>query len=285
MNSYYFKKEKVIDLISKIEERINNKKDSLEKAFAIDYKNWEIKLEFDTFFNILKSIKESEYLPRFSKDNIVDGLGAILLISNCNPYIVFSFIINAIYTNNKTCIALENKMKATNIAIIELIKKVLEEQDYDTNIVTYIEIEQKEDIIKYQDNYDVIYYMGNKEEYISFIKRIHIETIFENFGEMCVYMDCSDFKDVFFSIDKFAYLNDIKVEYFNTSLDDAIKCINNKSKTKISAIFTKNIDKAYEFIKKIKSENVYINVNPCDEFNYKINNKKLVYFKNIRVNK
>ena len=78
MNSYYFKKEKVIELINKIEEAIKNKKEVLEKAFLIDYKNWEIKLELDMFFKILASVKASEYLPKFSKENIVDGIGNIL---------------------------------------------------------------------------------------------------------------------------------------------------------------------------------------------------------------
>lgn len=286
MNSYYFKKEKVIDLINKIEAGIKNKKEALEKAFLIDYKNWEIKLELDMFFKILASVKASEYLPKFSKENIVDGIGNILFVGNNSPYLVFSFIINSIYTNNKVCVALENKMKASNIAIIELIKKVLEENKYDSSCLSYIEIEQKENILKYQDDFELIYYMGNKEDYINFAKRIHVQSIFENFGEMYVYIDSQEFKEMFLEIDKFAYLNDIKVEYYNTDFENAIESINkNNNVNKISAIFTKNTDKAYEFIKNIKSENVYINMNPCENFDYKIKQDNLVYKKNIRIRK
>lgn len=286
MNSYYFKKEKVIDLINKIEAGIKNKKEALEKAFLIDYKNWEIKLELDMFFKILASVKASEYLPKFSKENIVDGIGNILFVGNNSPYLVFSFIINSIYTNNKVCVALENKMKASNIAIIELIKKVLEENKYDSSCLSYIEIEQKENILKYQDDFELIYYMGNKEDYINFAKRIHVQSIFENFGEMYVYIDSKEFKEMFLEIDKFAYLNDIKVEYYNTDFENTIESINkNNNVNKISAIFTKNTDKAYEFIKNIKSENVYINMNPCENFDYKIKQDNLVYKKNIRIRK
>lgn len=286
MNSYYFKKEKVIDLINKIEVGIKNKKEALEKAFLIDYKNWEIKLELDMFFKILASVKASEYLPKFSKENIVDGIGNILFVGNNSPYLVFSFIINSIYTNNKVCVALENKMKASNIAIIELIKKVLEENKYDSSCLSYIEIEQKENILKYQDDFELIYYMGNKEDYINFAKRIHVQSIFENFGEMYVYIDSKEFKEMFLEIDKFAYLNDIKVEYYNTDFENTIESINkNNNVNKISAIFTKNTDKAYEFIKNIKSENVYINMNPCENFDYKIKQDNLVYKKNIRIRK
>lgn len=286
MNSYYFKKEKVIELINKIEEAIKNKKEVLEKAFLIDYKNWEIKLELDMLFKILDSVKASEYLPKFSKVDIVDGIGNVLFVGNNSPYLVFSFIINSIYTNNKVCVALENKMKASNIALIELIKKVLEENKYDSNVARYIEIDQKENVIKHQDNFDLIYYMGNKEEYINFSKRIHVQSIFENFGEMYVYIDGQEFKEMFLAIDKFAYLNDIRVEYYNTNLENTIDSINkNNNVNKISAIFTKNTDKAYEFIKNIKSENVYININPCENFDYKIKQENLVYTKNIRIRK
>ena len=93
-------------------------------------------------------------------------------------------------------------------------------------------------------------------------------------------------KEEVIDIDKFAYINEIKVYYFNTdfenSLDTINKC-NNVNKTSI--IFTKRIDKAYEFIKKVKTERVYINQKPDEEFIYNIDMNNLVFCKKIILKK
>ena len=78
----------------------------------------------------------------------------------------------------------------------------------------------------------------------------------------------------------------MKVYYFNTDFEKSIEKINKTNNVnKISIIFTKNIDKAYEFVKKIKSENIYINLENIEEFKYNINLNNLVFSKNIKIGK
>ena len=282
MNNYYFKKEKTIELLDVIKNEFKENKRNLETAFKIDFEEWENEVSFEKLLRLTDEIKEQKYLPEFTKKEIVDGFGKIILISNQNPYLILNFILSCIYTNNKVTVALEAKMLATNKCIIEVIKKSIKKLKYDIDTVDYIEIEEKDKIIRFQDNYDLLYYFGNKEEYLQFIKRIHIDSKFENFAEIYVYMDSKDFKDEFISIDKFAYLNDIKVKYFNLDFENSIKNINKfNNVNKLSSIFTKNIDKAYEFLKQVKSENVYINKNPCVDFKYETNMNNLVYTKKI----
>lgn len=283
MNNYYFNKEKTIIVLDNIKKEIQENKKYINDAIKLDFKEWEINVDFEKFFDIINVIKNKEYLPKFSKEKIIDGIGKIILISNQNPYLIFDFILSCIYTNNKVVVLLEEKMLATNKVIIEIIKKVIKKLKLDSDTVDYIE--SLDEFFEKQDNYDLLYYFGNKEEYIKFIKRIHIDSIFENFGEMYVYIDSKEFKEEFFSIDKFAYLNDINVKYFNTNFNDSLLQINKHSKmNKISVIFTQDIEKAFEFIKKIKTENVYININPCKDFNYETDMKKLVYTKIIKKN-
>lgn len=281
MNNYYFNKEKTLEVLNNIRKEIQENKKYICEAIKLDFKEWEIDINFEKFLDIINSIKNKDYLPKFSKEEIVDGIGKVILISNQNPYIIFNFILSCIYTNNKVTVLLEEKMLATNKAIIEIIKKSIKKLKLDIDTVEYIEDEKL--LFENQDNYDLLYYLGNKEEYIKFIKRIHIDSFFENFGEMYVYMDSKDFKEEFYNIDKFAYLNDIEVKYFNTSFNNSIEQINKQNNiNRISVIFTKNIDKAYEFIKKIKTENVYININPCEDFQFEINMKNLIYTKKIK---
>lgn len=284
MNDFYFKEEKVLELLKQIQKNIIEKKKTLEKAFDLDYKEWEFKVETEKLIKIINQIKTQEYLPKFSKEKIIDGIGKIVLASNQNPYLIFNFILSSLYTNNKVDVVLENKLLASNKVIIELIKKSLKDLKYNQDIIGYIEADNKEVIIEKQNDYDLLYYFGNKEEYINFIKRIHIDSKFENFGEIYVYVDSNEFEDTFKDIDKFAYINEINVKYYNTDFSQVISSINkNNNINKMSIIFTKNIDKAYEFIKKIKTENVYININPCDYFEYTTNINNLVFTKNIKM--
>lgn len=286
MNNYLFKKEKVAEVLELIKKELNDNKKILVKAFDLDFKEWEYKLDFDKFIQIVDKVKSKEYLPVFSKEKIVDGIGKIALLSNQNPYLIFEFIISSIYTNNKVTAVLENKLSASNICLIECIKKVFVKNKLDEDTVEYIQTVNKDKIIELQDDFDLLYYFGNKEEYISFVKRIHIDSKFENYGEIYVYVDSIEFKDELNKIDKFAYINEIKVNYYNEDLKSVKQRINNKNNiSKITVIFTKDTEKAYEFIKLIKTENVYININPCENIDFGVNLNNLIYSKNVIIKK
>lgn len=282
MNNYMFKKEKVLNLFDKIKEEFIKGKKVLEKGFELDLKEWDIKIEFEKVIQIIDNMKNNDYLPVFSKEKIVDGIGRIGLVSNGNPYLILNFVLSCIYTNNKVDVILTDKMLASNKVLLECIIKVFKSEKLDLNTVTFTEVVSKDKVIGMQDGYDLLYYFGNKEEYINYSKRLHIDSKFENFGEMYVYIDSEEFKSYLLEIDKFAYINEIKVNYYTESLDKASKRINDKNNiNKISVIFTKNIEKAYEFIKTIKSENVYININPCEDIKFETNLNNLVYSKNV----
>lgn len=285
MNSYFFKEEKVLELLNQIQKDLISKKQIIQKAIDIDYKKWEIKIDIDQLIKIIENIKKQKYLPKFSKEEIIDGLGKIALVNVSNPYMIFSFILSCICTNNKLCIILEEKMLASNKSITELIRKSFENLKYDSNIVEYKEVISKEEIIQEQNNYDLIYYLGNKEEYLNFSKRIHVDSKFENFGEIYVYVDSDDFKEELLNIDKYAIKNELNVVYYKSNLEESLNSINKCNNiNKVSIIFTKNIENAYEFIKKIKSEKIYINQNP-EEIIYNLNQNNLIFKKNIILKK
>ena len=281
MNNYFYKKEKVIELLNEIQNKLNEKSKILEKAFEADYKKWEVKIEVKQLIEIIENIKLQEYLPKFSKKEIVDGFGKIALVNTSNPYMILNFILTCIYTNNKPCIILENKFLASNIAIIELVKKVFEDLEYDKGLIQYKEVLKKEEIIQVQDEFDLIYFAGNKEEYLNFIKRIHIDSKFENFGELYIYVDDKElFKNKLLEIDKLAYKNELKVYYYDTNLENSVALINRRNNiNKVSIIFTTNTEKAYEFIKTIKSERIYINEEPEVFEMYSINQNNLIFKK------
>lgn len=280
MNNFYFKKEKVLDIFENIKKELVSDKKIIEEAFKLDYSEWEYEVNFDKIISQVDLIKEKDYLPVFSKEEIVDGIGRICLICNQNPYLIFNAILSCIYTNNKIEVILENKMLASNKVLIESLQKSLKKAKVDEDTLTYIELTNKDDVISYQDKYDLIYYLGNKSSYINFIKRIHIDTKFQNFGEVDLYTDSKEFKEVIVEIDKWAYLNEIKINIYNSDIDETIKEINKLNNTNgISIIFSKDIDKISKFIKNVKSERVYVNTDFIKDYKFETNLNNLVYKK------
>ncbi len=283
MNNYYFKKDRVDKIVELIKKELLENKSTIQKAFELDYKEWEYELNFEKFIDIIDSMKNKEYLPKFSKEEIIDGIGKIALLCNQNPYLIFNFILSALYTNNKVEVVLENKMIATNKVITELVRKVLSLQKIDDDTVTYVEVVNKEEIISSQENYDMIYYFGNKSSYLNFTKRIHVDSKFEEFGEINLYSDSTQFKEQIVEIDKWAYLNEIKVNIFNKDINEAIERINKlNSINKMTIIFSKDLDKVTKFVKEVKSEFIFVNINSTNNYRYETNLNNLVYKKIIK---
>ena len=283
MNDFNFKKEKTIEVLNTIKKGLISDKRTIEKAIGLDEKEWEYKVDFNKLLEEIETIKSEEYLPVFSKEKIVDGIGKIALISNQNPYLIFNFILSSVYTNNKVEVILENKMLATNKIIIESICKALKDLKIDEDTVSYIILDNKEGIVAKQDNYDLIYYFGKKEEYFSFIKRIHIDTKFDNFGEIDLCFDAKEWKEKLVEIEKWAYLNEIKINYYHDDLESAIKVMNEFNNiNKMTIVFSKNIDTITRLVKEVKSEEIYININSTDFYKPKTNLNHLVYTKIIK---
>ena len=92
MNSFCFKKEKVIEIFDKIKNDLKQKNEILKEAFDLDKKEWEYCPKIEELISIIEYVKKQEYLPVFSKEKIVDGFGKIALVTNQNPYIIFNFI-------------------------------------------------------------------------------------------------------------------------------------------------------------------------------------------------
>ena len=88
MNNYFLKEKTVLEIINRIETNLIKNKKNIKKAFELDYKEWEIEINFEKILDFLAQIKMKEYLPKFTKQEIVSGVGKILLITNQNPYLI-----------------------------------------------------------------------------------------------------------------------------------------------------------------------------------------------------
>ena len=279
-------KDELIKVLDEIKNNFKNKKDIFQKAVKLDIDEWEYETNLDDLLDTIDSLKEKEYLLKKSKKEIVTGIGKVAILNSFNPISNLTAIISLIRTGNKPTLLLDDKILATNKVMIELINdslknsKVKGAKDYKVEL---IQIKKPEDFIGYETKFDLLMFIGSFYEYQKFIKRIDIRSVLISFGEISIYVDAQDeFEKVLADISKYAYKNEIKIKYYNGDLKEAIKEINEMQNiSKTVAIFTKNIDQAFEFVGDIKAENIFINKDPLKDLAIDINEENLVIRKKI----
>lgn len=279
-------KDELIKVLDEIKNNFKNKKDIFQKAVKLDIDEWEYETNLDDLIDTIDSLKEKEYLLKKSKKEIVTGIGKVAILNSFNPVSNLIAIISLIRTGNKPTLLLDDKILATNKVMIELINdslknsKVKGAKDYKVEL---IQIKKPEDFIGYETKFDLLMFIGSFYEYQKFIKRIDIRSVLISFGEISIYVDAQDeFEKVLADISKYAYKNEIKIKYYNGDLKEAIKEINEMQNiSKTVAIFTKNIDQAFEFVGDIKAENIFINKDPLKDLSIDINEENLVIRKRI----
>lgn len=263
------------NVIKKIKEEFINKKEDILKIIELEKNNWDYKIDYDKLIGIFDKYENKDEIINndFKNTNeIVSGLGRVAIVNLTTPYSILSMILISIRTSNNITFYLKDKLLAINTILIEIASKI-------KNNISHINSNSYEDFYENQDSYNCVIYFGNKFEYLEFSRRLKIKSIFENSGEIFVFIDDRSFKDEFVSMDKFAYYNDINIRYYADNFDKAIKTINEFGIVKDSVIFTKNRDRAAKFLQEVKAENVYVNSNPCNNYGFDFDESKLVYMK------
>ena len=220
-------------------------------------------------------------LPSFSAQKIKDGFGNIAVMYNGDPYVTLKMLISSLRTHNNVVFFTKN-FKTLNDLLIESINIVTKELKYTERIAVLQTNFSKNDIIKKQNGFNLLVYIGNKRDFQTVSKQLNIPSVFRGYGSIDVFIDDKSYKETLLDIDDFAYENNIKVNYFyNTDIDETIAYINKYNLNDCFAVFTKNSELAYKFINSIKSKNIFINKNPFVNYEFDLNENQLVYTKNI----
>lgn len=275
--------EKIIDIdliknsINQILKEFKTNKELLEKYIDLDYNECGLKIEYSKMISIIETYFEKEIICKFNKFELINGIGALAVINNENPYYTLSTCLAALRTNNTVAFYQKDNMYSLNKFIIDTFSKISYPEHFSRiKVVSYI------DFIKDSINYDSLLFIGKYDEYIYLSKKLNIPIIFEPYGDINVYVDDISFKSNLIDIDKMAYSNCIQINYLKESdIDLAIKKINSESPASINVIFTKNTEKAIKFLKDVKSSKIYVNKNPFENLNYILDENKLVYKKEI----
>ena len=279
---YNFKASKIEKILEKFSILIEKNKISFDNAIKKDSKSNNQKIEFDRIINIVKNYKKDmPILPSFSAKTIKDGFGNIAVMYNGDPYVTLKMLISSLRTHNNV-IFFTNNFKTLNDLLIESINIVTRELNYTERIAVLQNNFSKNDIIKKQNAFNLLVYIGSKRDFQAVNKQLNIPSVFRGYGFIDVFIEDKSFKETLLDIDDFAYENNIKVNYFhNTDIDQTIDYINKYNLNDCFAVFTRNSELAYKFINSIKSKNIFINTNPFINYEFDLNENQLVYTKNI----
>ena len=227
---------------------------------------------------IKKYLNYETCIRALNNNQTIKSIGNIALIYDGNPYITIEMAIKSILTNNNMTFFTGN-LEHVNRFLIRTINESLTECKSKTKLYINKDIY---DLYAKQNTYDLGVFIGDKLEYKKVSSKFSRPIIYNGFGTVEIYADDIFFRNELTKIDKFVYYNNFNVNYYNNkNLDEAIKEINKIVINDTAAIFTKNKEKALEFVNKVNARNIYVNKNPFEKYEFKFDEDQLVIRKEI----
>lgn len=284
-STYNFKFQTVEKIINNFCIFIEKSSESFEKAIKKDLKTTTIKINIEKLINIAKTYKKDlPILPSFTSTTIRDGFGNLCVMYDGNPYITLKLLITSLRTHNNIIFFTNNNYN-TNTLLIEVFNMISKDCKYATQFASLQNKFSNNEIVRKQNLFDLVIYIGDKRAYQSVQKQLRIPSIFNGYNVIDIYIEDKSFKDVLLQIDRHAYDNAIQINYFDkTNIEDTVNYINKYNLNDCFVVFTKNSEIAYTFINSLKCKNVFINKNPFEDYEFDINENQLVYTKHVKIN-
>lgn len=246
------------NLISKIQNAFSEQKQEIYEEIGKDYKENEIEIKYTSL--------EEEFI-RLQNIDISNKKGnkTILAIYNGNPYIMLEIVIKSLIYENNIILILEGKKSYTSNKIVSIIQEVLRKEEKPLILKKYSQVDFGK-ILKEDNLINRIIYFGDKRKYRQLKLNTNIETKYNGYGSINIYVDDEDeFEHELCEIEEYANLNNLYIYKFRENIIEAIKQINKDGKNDICIILSRDESKVNKFKKEIDSTNIFVN-----EISYKI---------------
>lgn len=264
MKQDYNKNHKLESFLKILEKEIydNDFKNKLEKVQSIDLNHYTKKVSIEELQAYIDEYKNEKNI----KNN---NINKVLFLLSGNPEIVFKLCIEAIKNNIDIIISIEDFCLAQNTLIVELVNKVIENNDLKTKILLKNLLKDNEIIVE-SKNVDKTICIGNSNTYNRLSEKIdNIEL--NSYGIFEIFSDSDKFSELEEIIYNYLVQNEFEVElYDDVEFEDAINLINKNGYKFCSILFSNDIEKQKVFKEKISSEYVMINKNPFKEIKFNL---------------
>lgn len=259
-----------------------SKKEKFNKAREIDKKYYPSNVSLEKIISIIDEfINLKEYNLKYTPNMIIDGYGNIGVYYNGDPYITLRFLLMALRTHNNIVFFCE-KNYGVNSIIIETLNMILAKK-INIEKIAMVEFNTIDgEIISTQTFFNKMVFVGDKMNYVKMRNKLAIPIIYAGFGNIDVYVDGNEFKNLILDINQYSKENNIEINYhYDVQIEEIIED-NNKYELTDSCVFlSKDTDLIYRFISEIKAKNIYINKNPFEEYKLSITESDLLYKKKI----
>ncbi len=259
---------------------VKKSKKQLQEVLDKDNKKWGYIYSIEKLFEVLEKDISNEKIS--NKEELVVSIGNIFVISNGDPYITIDLIKKALISNSAIVFVNGYEMYNINETIINIAKDILKQYNLAKEIIHIIDLPNYKDLADYTNYIDCVIAVKDYDIYTYFSNETSCKVIYSDYGNLNIYTDCEDFDD-----DINYVINDAKLEnkdayiYKIDSIKDFFKYETNNFVFNTVAIYTKNADECVEFFKKIKSRNVYINLNPLKYTDIDVDVNEFIYTKKV----
>ena len=280
-SKYRIKANLVKEILTEFKNRMS-KKDTFEQAVSIDEKHHPVHVSHERVLEIIDEfIKLDSLNVKYTPTEIVDGFGNLAVSYNGDPYVTLRLLLMAFRTHNNI-VFFSKKYYAINTKIVETLNMIASKKGYAEKIAM-VEFDVIDGVIaNLQTFFNKMIFVGDKRDYVQMKKKFVIPTIYVGFGNVDVFIESKEFKDVLLDINQFARDNNIKINYYDdTQIDDTLTFINRFELTDCFVLLSKNTDLIYKFMSQVKAKNIYINKNPFEDYKFNIKEEDLIYKKNI----
>ena len=280
------KKEIIEDIFNLIEKAESD----IKKANKIDIKNKNgFKIDLEKIQKIENKIIEIEA-------DKIKNIGTICVIYDGNTYCLLEIALEAILTGNSVILTSEiDYMKATNELILTLIRRVLEENGIDQNLIQKLYTHETEELLSNSASINKVIAIGNRDFQERIKKMSGIEVVCSGYGNYDIYIeDTSKINQIQQETDQNEHIQyyvktGVKVpfkEYIEVQdIDEAVALINYNTAGYNSSIFTNDEENEEEFLKDIKSDHTIANQSPFLNDILDMNINEFSRTKNIEIDK
>jgi len=280
-SKYRFKVNIIKEVLEEFKNRMSNK-NTFGQAIAIDEKHHPVHVSYEKTLEIIDEFINLDVLNvKYTPNEIVDGFGNLAVSYNGDPYITLRLLLMAFRTHNNI-VFFSKKYYAINTKIVETLNMVANKKGYAEKIAM-VEFDVIDGVIaNLQTFFSKMIFVGDKRDYVQMKKKFVIPTIYCGFGNVDVFIESKEFKNLLLDINQFARDNNIKINYYDdTQIEDTLTFINRFELTDCFVLLSKNTDLIYKFMSMVKAKNIYINKNPFEDYKFNISEQDLIYKKNI----
>lgn len=280
-SKYRLKANLIIEILEEFKKQMS-KQETFDQALAIDEKHHPIHITQEKILKIIDEFLGIEKVNvKYTPNTIVDGFGNLAVSYNGDPYVTLRLLLMAFRTHNNI-VFFSKKYYAINTKIVETFNMILSKKGYAQKIAL-VEFDVIDGVIaNLQTFFDRMIFVGDKRDYVQIKKKFVIPTIYAGFGNVDVFIESKEFKELLLDMNSYSRENNIKINFYDdTQIEDTLTFLNRFELTDTFVLLSKNTDLIYKFISEIKAKNVYINTNPFENYKLNITEKDLVYKKNI----